>query len=130
MTVNSFLSTHRACQTCHRYPETEILGRVTTIQDRHFALLNRAGGAVVDMIDAIKAARAAGTDEAQLAPVLEVQRQAQWRLDFVAAENSMGFHASQELARILGESIDLSRKAQIAVLAMKTTPAPAAAPAK
>jgi nitrite reductase (cytochrome c-552) len=42
----------------------------------------------------------------------ELQRSAQWRLDFVAAENSMGFHAPQETARILGESIDLSRQAE------------------
>ena len=124
------LNINRACQTCHRYPEAEILNRVTTIQDRHFALLGRAGGALVDMIDAIKAAKAAGADEAQLAPVLEIQRQAQWRLDFVAAENSMGFHAPQELARILAESLDLSRRGQIAVLAMKATPTPAAGAAK
>jgi len=45
--------------------------------------------------------------------MLELHRAAQWRLDFVAAENSMGFHAPQETARILGESIDLSRRAQI-----------------
>jgi nitrite reductase (cytochrome c-552) len=43
----------------------------------------------------------------------ELQRAAQWRLDMVAAENSMGFHAPQEMARILGESIDLSRQAQV-----------------
>jgi nitrite reductase (cytochrome c-552) len=42
----------------------------------------------------------------------ELQRAAQWRLDCVAAENSMGFHAPQEMARILGESIDMSRQAQ------------------
>ena len=42
-----------------------------------------------------------------------LQRAAQWRLDFVAAENSMGFHAPQELGRILGESIDLARQAQV-----------------
>ena len=42
-----------------------------------------------------------------------MQRAAQWRLDFVAAENSMGFHAPQEMARILAESIDLSRQAQV-----------------
>ncbi|HSM91870.1 MAG TPA: ammonia-forming cytochrome c nitrite reductase subunit c552 [Anaeromyxobacteraceae bacterium] len=49
----------------------------------------------------------------------ELQRAAQWRLDLVAAENSMGFHAPQEMARVLGESIDLSRQAQVkaAVLA-------------
>jgi nitrite reductase (cytochrome c-552) len=44
-----------------------------------------------------------------------LQRAAQWRLDMVAAENSMGFHAPQEMARLLGESIDLSRQAQIKV---------------
>jgi len=52
----------------------------------------------------------------------------------VAAENSMGFHAPQEMARILGESIDLSRQAQILAgtfgpVAM-VTPAAAPAPAK
>jgi nitrite reductase (cytochrome c-552) len=31
----------------------------------------------------------------------------------LAAENSMGFHAPQEMARLLAESIDLSRQAQI-----------------
>jgi nitrite reductase (cytochrome c-552) len=33
----------------------------------------------------------------------------------VEAENSTGFHAPQEAARILGESIDFSRQGQIAV---------------
>ena len=108
---------------------------MVTIQDRHFALLTRTGGALVDMLDAIKAAKAAGATEAQLEPVLEMQRKAQWRLDFVAAENSMGFHAPQELARILGESIDMSRQAQLAAVNLKTTLAQAApvaptAPAK
>jgi len=122
---------NRACQQCHHYPENEIVKRVETIQDRHFALLTRAGGALVDMLDAIKAAKEAGATEAQLMPVLEMQRKAQWRLDFVAAENSMGFHAPQELARILGESIDMSRQAQLAAVSLKATLAlaPAAKPA-
>jgi hypothetical protein len=34
---------------------------------------------------------------------------------FCEAENSTGFHAQQEAARILGESIDTSRKGQIAL---------------
>ena len=78
-------------------------------------LFCRAGGAaLVDMLDAVSAAKRAGATEEQLRPVLELHRKAQWRLDFVAAENSMGFHAPQELARILEESIDLSRQGQIA----------------
>ena len=117
---------NRACQQCHHYPEQEILKRVETIQDRHYALLTRTGNALVDMLDAIKAAKQANATEAQLAPILELQRQAQWRLDFVAAENSMGFHAPQELARILGESIDMSRQAQLAATSLKVTLAQAA----
>ena len=78
------------------------------------------------MIDAIKATKAAGALEDQLKPVLELQRKAQWRLDFVAAENSMGFHAPQELARILGEAIDLARQAQLSAVVLKTGMAGAA----
>jgi nitrite reductase (cytochrome c-552) len=116
------LNLNRACQQCHHYPEADILRRVETIQDRHFALLSRTGKALVDMLDAIKTAKEAGASDSQLAPILETQRKAQWRLDFVAAENSMGFHAPQELARILGESIDLSRQAQLAAVTLRATP--------
>ncbi len=45
-------------------------------------------------------------------PCRDLQRKAMWRLDFVASENSKGFHADQEAMRILGESIDYSRQAQ------------------
>jgi nitrite reductase (cytochrome c-552) len=125
------LNVNRACQQCHHYPENDLQQRVETIQDRHFALLSRTGKALADMLDAIKAAKAAGASEAQLGPLLETQRKAQWRLDFVAAENSMGFHAPQELARILGESIDLSRQAQLGAVSLRTTLPPAApVPAK
>lgn len=49
----------------------------------------------------------------ELQAIAELHRKAQWRLDFVAAENSTGFHAPQEAARILGESIDYFRQAQL-----------------
>lgn len=51
--------------------------------------------------------------DASLKELAELQRSAQWRLDYVAAENSMGFHAPQELSRILGESIDMARQAEV-----------------
>jgi nitrite reductase (cytochrome c-552) len=108
------VNTSRACQVCHPYAETEIQARVAAIQDRTRALLDRSGAALVDMLDAIAAAKKGGATEAQLAPVFALQRKAQWRLDFVAAENSMGFHAPQEAARILAESIDYARQGQLA----------------
>jgi formate-dependent nitrite reductase cytochrome c552 subunit len=42
-------------------------------------------------------------------------RTPQFYLDFVEAENSTGFHAPQEAARVLGESIDFTRRGQVAV---------------
>ena len=44
-----------------------------------------------------------------------MQRHAQFRLDFVEAENSTGFHAPEEAARILAESINFSRQGQLAL---------------
>jgi nitrite reductase (cytochrome c-552) len=108
------LNINRACQTCHNVPEKEIEGRVLAIQDRHYALLERAAHAVTDMLDSIVAAKGRGATEADLTSAAALHRKAQWRLDFVAAENSMGFHAPQELARILGESIDYARQGQLA----------------
>jgi nitrite reductase (cytochrome c-552) len=107
------LNTNRACQTCHAVPEAELTGRVLAIQDRHYALLQRAAKATTDMLDAIVAAQKSGASEAGLKNAAALHRKAQWRLDFVAAENSMGFHAPQEMARILGEAIDFARQGQI-----------------
>jgi len=107
------LNVSRACQVCHQYPEQEIQARVNAIQNRTNVLMQRSGKALVDMLDAIKTAEANGASEQDLAAALELQRKAQWRLDFVAAENSMGFHAPAEAARILAESIDYSRQAEI-----------------
>ena len=46
----------------------------------------------------------------------KLQRQAQFLLDFVEAENSVGFHAPEEAERLLAISIDYSRQGQIALL--------------
>lgn len=110
------LNVSRACQTCHHFSEDEILARVDRIQSTNFELLQKGGSAVIDLIDGIMEAKAEGATEAQLAIALEFQRQAQWRLDYIAAENSMGFHAPQEAARILGRAADLARQGQIAAL--------------
>ena len=107
------LNINRACQTCHAVPEQELHDRVLNIQDRHQALLQRAARATTDMLDAIVAAKKAGVPEAELQTAAALHRKAQWRLDFVAAENSMGFHAPQEMARILGETIDYARQGQL-----------------
>ncbi|MGY8826074.1 MAG: ammonia-forming cytochrome c nitrite reductase subunit c552 [Candidatus Latescibacterota bacterium] len=67
-------------------------------------------------LDAIAEAKAAGATVDQLKISFDLQRKAQWRLDFIAAENSMGFHALQEAARILGEAADYARQGQVAAI--------------
>ena len=81
--------------------------------------------ALVALIGDLRGAIAAGRTDAELAPARDFQRKAQFYLDFVEAENSTGFHAPQEAARILGESIDFSRRGQIGVRDLR-----AAAPAR
>ncbi len=76
--------------------------------------MQRSAAALIDMLDAVATAKKHRATDAQLAPDFALQRKAQWRLDFVAAENSMGFHAPQETARILGEAIDYARQGQLA----------------
>lgn len=110
------LNINRACQVCHHFPEEELKARVDQIQSRNFDLLQRGGAAIIDLIDAIVKAKEAGASDEDLAQALEMQRKAQWRLDFIAAENSMGFHAPQEAARILGEAMDYARQGQVAAL--------------
>jgi nitrite reductase (cytochrome c-552) len=113
------LNINRACQTCHRIAEQELKARVETIQGRTFRLRNLAMDALVDLIDDLKKAKGAGANDKQLDAARNLQRKAQFYLDFVEAENSTGFHAPQEAARILGESIDASRRGQLAVRAVK-----------
>jgi nitrite reductase (cytochrome c-552) len=127
------LNINRACQTCHKWSEDELRARVETIQTRTHNLRNVAMDALVDLINDIKAARASrtntagsagttGSTDAALTTAQDFQRRAQFYLDFIESENSNGFHASQEAARILGESINFSRKGQIALRGAPPTP--------
>ncbi len=109
------LNVERACLVCHAFPAAEMMARAEAIQERNAKLLDRAENALIGLLDDVKAARAAGATDQQLDAALKLQRKAQFRADFVNAENSMGFHAPQEAARILGEAIDYARQGQLAV---------------
>jgi len=106
------LNVNRACQTCHKWSEDELKERAHTIQSRTFQMRNIAMDAVLDLIADLKKARAGGKSAAELAPAYELQRRAQFYLDFIEAENSMGFHAPQEAVRVLAESINYARLGQ------------------
>jgi nitrite reductase (cytochrome c-552) len=116
------LNVNRACQTCHRWSEEELTTRVHTIQDRTYQIRNVAMDALVAFIADLRKAREAGLSDAQLAGPRDAQRQAQFLLDFIEAENSMGFHASQEAMRILALSIDHTRRGHVGLRDALTAP--------
>ncbi len=111
------LNINNACQTCHKASESELKARVETIQANTWQLRNVAMDALMDLIKDLKAAQGEGStvDPKKVAAAQTLQRKAQFLFDFVEAENSTGFHAPQEAARILGNSIDYSRKGQSAL---------------
>jgi nitrite reductase (cytochrome c-552) len=118
------LNINHACQTCHNVPEEELHEKVDVIQSLTISLLQRTALAMTDMLDAVREAQLAGATREQLEPIFEFQKKAMWRLDFISSENSMGFHADQEAMRILGESIDYSRQAQVMAVRLRTPKAP------
>ena len=81
--------------------------------------MDRGEDALIQLFDTIEAAQKGGVPAEKLKESQALHRKAQWRLDFVNAENSLGFHASQEAARILAEAIDFARQGQISVLKQK-----------
>ena len=86
---------------------------------------NLAMDALMSLIDDLKGAKEAGKGDDEMAVARNFQRRASFLLDFVEAENSVGFHAPQEGARILAQSIDASRKGQLAIRgALPATPQP------
>ena len=116
------LNINRACQTCHRWSEDELRTRVQIIQDRTHQIRNVAMDALVALIADINSARDAGASDAALETPRRHHRRAQFLLDFIEAENSMGFHADQEAMRVLALSLDETRRGQATLPGTKATP--------
>jgi nitrite reductase (cytochrome c-552) len=105
------LNINRACLTCHKTSEAAMQERVAVIQQNHFEMRNIAMDAVVGLTRDIERIQSQVKPE-QLARARDFQRKAQFLLDFAEAENSSGFHAPQEAARIMLKAVDYSRQGQ------------------
>ncbi|HOV32618.1 MAG TPA: ammonia-forming cytochrome c nitrite reductase subunit c552 [Candidatus Hydrogenedens sp.] len=109
------LNINRACQTCHHFSEEELKSRVERIQDKTTEMKNIAMDALVSLIDDIKAVMDKNIQNEKLDEARLCQRRASFLIDFVEAENSTGFHAPQEAARVLFRAMDNLRQGQIAL---------------
>ncbi len=102
-----------ACQTCHKLDEDKLKERILTIQNRTAKQLRESETALVAAIDAINGAITAGATDEDLKEARDFHRRASMRWDFISSENSTGFHSPQEAARVLGDSINFARLAQL-----------------
>ncbi len=110
------LNAETACGACHSDVEYATT-RVKIIQDTVAETMGNTQDAILAAVDAIVAAAATdGVDEEVLAEARWLHRESQLRWDFIAAENSMGFHNPEEALRILADAITLAFQAQIKAL--------------
>jgi Formate-dependent nitrite reductase, periplasmic cytochrome c552 subunit len=107
------LNPELACGQCHSDTEY-VVGRVNEIQSQVATTKQSTEDAIIDAINAIKLAAAdPAADVELLDQARKLHRQAQFKWDFVSAENSTGFHNPEYALKILAESTNLAREAQM-----------------
>lgn len=105
-------TTQVSCRTCHTQDEKWLLDRVKTTQNNVFQLQRIAGQTLAKAHEVIgKAGAAPKVNKGELDKAREMIRNAQWFWDYIAAENSMGFHNPDQTLNTLGQSIDLAHQA-------------------
>lgn len=101
------------CQTCHRDSEENLRNYVYEYQDKALEIRDRIEQELSKAHIMAKTAWDNGASENDMAPVLKLLRQAQWRWDFAVASHGASFHAPVETQRILAHSLDRSLQAQL-----------------
>lgn len=104
-----------SCQTCHRVSEQELWERAEEIQDRTFAMRNMAMDALMELIRDLGSRVETDSTSEDVRLARDYQRKGQFLIDFIEAENSMGFHAPQEAARVLHKAVNYARMGQLAL---------------
>lgn len=107
------LNIANSCAVCHRWSEDEIRRRVETIQDKTQKAKADTEDALVKAHFDIAAAMEAGAGDEELAEARRLLRHAQFRWDYVSANNGMGFHSPQETMRILGDSVNQAQQSRL-----------------
>ena len=107
------LNISNSCAVCHRWSEADIKSRVEVIQKKVYDGRLKAEYAITRAhFDAAAAIEAKATD-GELTGARKLIRHAQFKWDYVAANNGMGFHSPQESMRILGDAINDAQQARL-----------------
>lgn len=101
-----------ACQVCHRESEAVLYQDVVERQNKVLEIRRITEKAIAAAhLEAWKAWEIGATED-EMAPILTLIRHAQWRWDWVAAANGVGFHSPVEALRVLGTAIAKAEKAR------------------
>ena len=107
----------RACVQCHAESAEWLRAQVESIQDRTVSLMIRSGyatAAVAKLLEKVHAAQIAGKtiDAILYDKAKDYYMEAFLRLNFIGAENSVGFHNPAEALRVLGDSLAFAGKSE------------------
>lgn len=102
------------CMSCHGdYTPTEKKARVIELQDGVNEIFTDAGFTAAQAARAIeKANDTEGVDEALLDEAKLSYERAYYRITYIGAENSMGFHNRREATRVLEDGLTFAREAE------------------
>jgi len=116
-----------SCSSCHGQSRQELKDRVISIQQDINKLFTEAGFKAAQAAKAIEFANnTPKADEALLSEAKEAYEKAYYRITFIGAENSMGFHNPTEARRVLNDGLRFAAtaedRAREAVIAAGVTP--------
>lgn len=100
------------CQVCHREDTQRLIQDVYDRQDRIEEIRRIVEKTLAAAHIEAKVAWDNGATDAQMKSILTLIRHAQWRWDWVAAANGLGFHAPVEALRVLGTAIQKGEQAR------------------
>jgi len=106
-----------ACAQCHTEKADWLKKQLFTTQERTVSMQSRAGYAVATVAKLFEIihenqAKGKNIDQGIYAKAKDAYMQGALRLNFISAENSMGFHNPTETARILTDSLAFANKAE------------------
>ena len=105
-----------ACQQCHAETADWLKSQVIALQDRTTSLLNRSGYATAvaaKLFETAHKAQAEGKniDKGLYDQAKDLYLEAFYRVNYIGAENSVGFHNPTEAGRICGDAVAFAEKA-------------------
>lgn len=102
-----------SCQVCHREEAQKLIKNVYERQERVIQNRDELEKLLVRAHVEAKTAWDKGANEAQMKPVLQLIRQAQWRWDYASAGHGNSFHSPVETSRIIAAGISRAQESRI-----------------